>query len=117
MADRKCDVGARESKTTQPFVDMAEFRSFRAQKLAARRCVEEKIMNLDGGARWMCCGMQLPDDTLIDFDLPGRIRIGRSCAKGQPRYRCDAGQRLSAEAERNHRFEIVEAGNLAGCVT
>ncbi len=55
---------------------------------------------------------------LAAFDLQRRAMLVMRAARGQGEAadRSDRRQRFTAEAQRGHRFEIVEVGDLAGGV-
>ena len=71
------------------------------------------VTHFDGGAGRVRGGTGCSVRTAIDRDL--RSPIGGAAARhdAQPRDRADGGQRLTAEAERRHRFEILERGDFA----
>jgi hypothetical protein len=114
MAQPKRHVHAREGKPFDEAHDMRQLRRDRPHELAARRHIEEQIANFDAGARRMCRGFHGLHGTAIDEYLSRCIGVDRPRHDPHPRDGPDGRQRLTAEAERHDRLEIIERRNLAG---
>ncbi len=108
------DIRPRQRQRTQPFFDMAQLGTLGAQELAPRRYVVEQLAHFYRGARRMRARGHFAD--LAAFDLQRRTVFVMCATRGQGETadRGDRRQRFTPEAERGHRFEVVQIGDLAG---
>ncbi len=116
VRDAQLHVRARQRQRTQPLLDVAQFGALGTQKLAPGRHVVEQLANLDQRARRQRARLHLAD--LAAFDLQGSAVFVAGTARGQGEAadRGDRRQRLAAEPQRAHRFQVVQRGDLAGRV-
>ncbi len=113
------DIEAAEGEPLHHFFETIEFGFLGAQKLLARRRVEEKIPHLYRGALWMR-GRRDRGAHLLSLCLhtPGSVIGGHPCSRGQlqSRDRTDTRERFAAKSQTGNVFEIIEIGDLAGGV-
>ena len=113
MPQGKAHVGPRQRVAAQSFHAVRQFGGVGLEEFAPRGHAEEKLFDLHGGAARACGLLQLARARL---KLPGAV--GPFGAREQ---RClghggNGRQRFAAKAHRAHRFQIVQAGDLAGGV-
>jgi hypothetical protein len=87
------------------------------EKLAARRRIEIKIGHFDRRTLRLRAGSWLGGDPAFAFDAP-TMRLGRA-ARGQddPGDRGDAGEGFPTKPQAGYAFQVIEGGDLAGCMT
>jgi len=115
VTDQKAGLGPGQGDAPDQLLDMAQLRLLRAQEFAPRRGVVEEIADLDAGAFGMGDGFRLVEAvSAIAADEPGLILAPGPGADLQTSDRGDARQGLATKAQGGHRFQVRQAGDLAG---
>ena len=116
VRDAQFHVGPGQRQRAQPLLDVAQFGAFGAQELAPRRHVVEQLAHLDRGPRRQGLRRDLAHPAAVHLQHRAVRIAGPARSQREPADRGDRGQRLAAEAERGHGFQVVERGDLAGGV-
>ena len=96
--------------------DVRQLGLIRTQKLLARRNIEEKIANRDGGPGGTGEFIAAQQLSAGEFDCRAGGLIGRAGFEQQARDRRDGGQRFAAKAERRDGEQILDVAQFAGGV-
>ena len=75
VTDGKCDIGARQSQSLEPLVDVTELSALSTQKLAPCRRIEKQIMDGNCCALRMRSRHRLRQLTILRFDTPRAIAL------------------------------------------
>jgi len=89
---------------------VAELGGLAAQELAPRRRAKEQVRHLDARAHRAGGRLRYAAGTI---DLKRRRTAGRARDNAQRRHGGDRGQGLAAEAQRGHRLQFGQRGDLA----
>ncbi len=119
VAQREAHIKTRQGQALDHFLQVIEFRFFRAQKLAPCRCVEEQITHLHRSAARVRRGAQLHIHVAPFAEgaatLTGIVAV--IAGERQARHRANRRQRLAAKSQATHPLQVVQRGNFAGGVT
>ena len=116
VGDAQFHVRPRQRQLPQPFLDVAQLGALGLEELAPRRHVEEQVAHFDRGALRVRLGRDRADPAAFDLQRCAVLVAGAARGQREAADRGDRRQRLAAEAERGHAFEVVERGDLAGGV-
>ena len=113
VPDGKTDVGPRQRVAAHGLDAVGQFGGVGLQELAARRHAVEQLLDFHRGALRARHGLELARTAVQ------RISIGLAASARQQcdfSYRIDGSQRLAAKTHGAHRFQLGQAGDLAGGV-
>ncbi len=113
VLEHEGDARARQRDAPEHFVAMAELGLLGAQELAPRRRIEIEVGHRDGGALRACGRPHLADLRAFGTDFSGMGGVARAAGDRQARHRGDGSQGLATEPHGDHRFQILEARDLA----
>ncbi|OQC04658.1 MAG: hypothetical protein BWX79_02451 [Alphaproteobacteria bacterium ADurb.Bin100] len=113
VPDGKTHVGPRQRVTAHRLDAVRQLGGVGLEELAARWGGIEQFLHLDRGAGAARGRAQLAGAPVqqVRAGVAGHAR-----QQGQFRHRIDGRQRFAAKAHGAHGFEVVQAGDLAGCV-
>ena len=113
VPDGKANVGPCQRVPAHRFDAVREFGGVGLEELAPCRRAEEQLLDLDRGAGAARHGLEF---AAAAVEPPGVLDIGDARQDGAVGDRIDGGQRLAAKTHGANRFEVEQAGDLAGGV-
>ncbi|MNM52975.1 hypothetical protein D3C81_640660 [compost metagenome] len=113
VMDRNRDIGPRQRRPPDHLQAVSQLGLFRFEELSARWRVEVQVLHIDHRADPARGGLEVAG---VGADLGGMGGIGGAAGQHEVRDRRDGRERLAPEAEREHGFQFVERGDLAGGV-
>ncbi len=113
VPDGKADIGPRQRVPAHGIERMGQLGGVALQEFAPRRGVEEELAHLDGGADAARRGLQFTAARVQPQRMGG---AGSAAGDRDIGHRGDGRQRLAAKTHGAHRFQLGQAGDLAGGV-